>query len=539
VQQLSELWSQLEPRRRIVIAAATAGVFIAIIALARVAAAPSMALLYAGLDGPAAGEVVQVLEARNIRYEVRGDAIFVPADTRDETRMQLAAQNLPAAGGAGYELLDGLSGFGTTSQMFDAAYWRAKEGELARTITAAPHIRTARVHIAQGSQTPFRREVPPRASVTVSTATGGLSRSQARALRFLVASAVAGMDIEDVSVIDAEGGLIAGQEEDALSDAGEAGRAERMRRNVERLLEAHLGPGRAVVELSIDTDTDRETIRERRFDPDSRVAISTESEERSRSATDSRAPGVTVASNLPDGDGAQNGQSNSQELETRERTNFEVSETEREILRSPGAIRRLSVAVLVDGVHGTDAAGAPTWTPRPTEELEALRDLVASAVGFDEARGDVVTLRTLRFEQVPALGTEASPQGLGARMPDPLTLAAIAALALLALALIVFVLRPILRAARAPDMLAAQPALSGPSSAPSPLSLPATATADPSEWALPGSFDTAESLDPGGGVTTSDTAEDPVERLRALIAERQVESVEIIRHWMQDKERRN
>ena len=85
--------------------------------------------------------------------------------SRDKLRMDLAAQGLPAAGGAGYELLDGMSGFGTTSQMFDAAYWRAKEGELARTILALPNVRTARVHLAVPSGRGYRREAQATASV--------------------------------------------------------------------------------------------------------------------------------------------------------------------------------------------------------------------------------------------------------------------------------------------------------------------------------------------------------------------------------------
>ena len=99
-----------------------------------------MALIYGGLDSAQAGEVIAGIERAGVPYEVRGDAIYVASDQRDRLRMDLAAEGLPAAGSTGYELLDGMSGFGTTSQMFDAAYWRAKEGELARTILALPNV---------------------------------------------------------------------------------------------------------------------------------------------------------------------------------------------------------------------------------------------------------------------------------------------------------------------------------------------------------------------------------------------------------------
>ena len=139
------LWSALDMRRRVVIVVATVAMFAAVLSLSRLASTPGMALLYSGLDPAAAGEVVAALEQRGVAYQVQGGAIQVPEGQRDELRMTLAAEGLPAAGAAGYELLDQLSGFGTTAQMFDAAYWRAKEGELARTLLAIPQVRAARV----------------------------------------------------------------------------------------------------------------------------------------------------------------------------------------------------------------------------------------------------------------------------------------------------------------------------------------------------------------------------------------------------------
>lgn len=131
-----------------IVVGATALMFAAVLSLAGMASRPSMALLYAGLEGAQAGEVITALDAQGVTHEIRGDAIYVEAARRDELRMMLASEGVPSAGGAGYELLDGLSGFATTSQMFDAAYWRAKEGELARTIVSSSYIQAARVHIA-------------------------------------------------------------------------------------------------------------------------------------------------------------------------------------------------------------------------------------------------------------------------------------------------------------------------------------------------------------------------------------------------------
>jgi flagellar M-ring protein FliF len=528
LQNVIALWSALDLRRRAVIVIATAAMFAAILGLSRMAATPGMALLYSGLDPAAAGEVVAALEARGVAYRVQGGAIQVAEAQRDELRMTLAAEGLPAAGAAGYELLDQLSGFGTTAQMFDAAYWRAKEGELARTLLAIPQVRAARVHIARSDPQPFRTEDRPTASITVTTASGSLSAERAKAMKHLVAAAVAGMTPEAVSVIDSASGLVlSGEEVPQPGLAGDA-RAAELKQNVERLLAARVGPGKAVVEVTVDVVTDQERISERRLDPEGRVAISTDSEEKSDTSSQSDAQ-VTVASNLPE-DPAADGGEQSQSNETRERVNFEVSETTRELVRAPGAIRKISVAVLVDGVQVPSPDGTMTLQDRAPEELEVLRELVASAVGFDESRGDVITLRSLAFEPAPQLGTLAEAGMLSGL--DLMAVLQIAVLALVALVLGLFVIRPVLTAASRQT-----PELPAPTA---PLALPGAMTAaDGSPRILNGEIDDRDL--PSLSVVSRDANDvplDPVARLRRLIEERQAESVEILRGWMEDREER-
>lgn len=525
MQQVLGRWTSLDPVRRIVVAVATVAVFLMVVGLARLASAPGMALLYAGLDPAAAGDVVRALDQRAVAFEVRGDSIWVDNRQRDQLRMSLAGEGLPATGSAGYELLDGLSGFGTTSQMFDAAYMRAKEGELARTIAASPHIRTARVHIALPVAQPFRRDQRATASVSVAPAMGGLPPQQARALKHLVAAAVPGLVPDDVAVIDGASGLVLAGEDDRTPLRAADDRSAELRRNVERLLEARVGPGRALVEISLDLVTERESITERRFDPQARVVISTETEERTNAETGA-AQGVTVASNLPEGDAGPEGGSRSQSSESRERVNYEVSETQRAVERGPGAVRRLTVAVLVDGLRDADGG----WQPRPDAELADLRELVASATGFDAARGDVITLKSMAFEALPGAGTAAPEAGLLAAL-DMMALIRLAVVALVVLLLALFVIRPVLLAARRP--------LPAP-----PLSLPAADTA--AARVLTGEIDDAPAparlaMLPGRRDAPEQDAddppqEDPVERLRRLIASRQAESVEILRHWMEERE---
>lgn len=529
LQNLISLWSSFDARRRIVVVGATLAVFLAVIGLARMAGTSEMGLLYAGLDGAAAGEVVAALDQQGVTYEVRGDSIYVDATRRDNLRMTLATQGLPATGAAGYELLDGLSGFGTTSQMFDAAYWRAKEGELARTVLANPQIKSARVHIAQAPTQVFRREQRPSASVTVATTTGSLSSNQADAVKHLVASAVSGMQPEDVSVIDTVAGLVESSSDDKLPNGQAQDRAAAIKQNVERLLAARVGIDRAVVEVALDLVTDSETVVERSFDPQGRVAISSETLEKTGSSIE---PGgqVTVASNLPEGDGAGGENGKSQTSETTERLNFEVSETTREVQRVPGSIRKLSVAVLVDGQTVIAEDGTATLTPRTDEELATLRELVASAVGLDEARGDVLTLKSLAFEPVPELGTLAEASAFASLSKINIMAAIqIAALALVALILGLFVVRPILSAQSRPV-----PAIGVQAG---PLALPGIAGGQTA--ALSGEIDDGTGLPPFKTNAFSAPPElggDPVARLRRLIDERQAESVEILRSWMETEE---
>ncbi|GIX15506.1 MAG: flagellar M-ring protein [Paracoccaceae bacterium] len=448
MERLISTWQALEPRRRLVLVLGATALVAVLVWLARIAATPSLALLYAGLEPQAAAEVVAALEARGVPFELRGQAIYVPAAERDRLRLDLAAQNLPAPGPAGYELLDSLSGFGTTAEMFDATYWRAKEGELARTLLATPGVKAARVHIANPLRRPFQRGITPSASVILTGTAGPIDPARAEAARYLVASAVAGLSPEQVTVIDSLAGIVlrAGEGGPTAAPSPVASdRAEALRGRLERLLAARVGPGRAVVEVSVETVMESETITERVIDPDSRVAIATDSAEKSESAEGTNAPGLTVASNLPDA--ANTGAdtpSKRQSSETRERTNFEVSEVRRERVKMPGDIRRISVAVLVDGIETTAPDGSVQRVPRPAEELAQLEALVKSAVGFDEARGDVVTVTSLAFTQPPELGTAAAP-GLTDRLGlDPMTLIQLGVLAAVALALGFFVLRPLL-----------------------------------------------------------------------------------------------
>jgi len=524
LESLGKVWSALSVQRRMFVILATVVVFAAILLLARGAGTKDMSLLFGGLEARAAGDVITALDQQGVAYEVRGNGIYVPTAQRDILRMSLAGEGLPANGSRGYELLDNLSGFSTTSQMFDAAYWRAKEGELARTILASPHIRAARVHISTPATRPFQRGQTQTAAVTVTTTGGALSAPHVKALQFLVAAAVPNLSPAGVAVIDDEGGLLS-ETDDAVTAASGDDRAEALRLRAERLLAARVGPGNAVVEVAIDTVMETEQITERRVDPDSRIAISTEVTESAGTSTDSRSGDVTVASNLPDGDaGPASGASSNENSESRTLTNYEVSETERQLVRAPGAVRRLTVAVLVNDVTTVAADGTTTTEPRSDEELAALQELVSSAVGLDAARGDVLTLKSMPFEPIVPTGVEAAMPIAGVPL-DTMQLIQVGALAAVALILGLFVVRPILMSGAGATQAVALDD-SGP-----------LADIDPPMAMALGDDSMGDFMggDLGGGLALDGGDDsDPVARLRRMIADREPETIQILQDWIED-----
>ncbi len=533
MQQLFNIWNQLDTRRRLIVIAATAIMFVGVLALTRMAAQTNYALLYSGLSPKASGEVLAALDGQGVTYDVRNSAIYVDASSRDALRLTLAAEGLPSGDVNGYELLDTLSGFGTTSQMFDVAYLRAKEGELARTILANPKITAARVHIAQSGSSPFRKATAPTASVSIRGGTSGISAEAAQAIRYLVASAVSGLNPQDVSIINADLGTVIAHESGGSPHQVGLDRAALLKQNVERLIEARTGIGKAIVEVNVETLTDDERIVERRFDPDGRVVVSTQTQETSSNSQNSDGGAVTVASNLPDGEAAAGGdEANSQDSETQETINYELSETTRELRKLPGSVKRISVAVLVDGIENSQSTGSPTWLPRPAEELEMLEDLVKSAVGYDEARGDTVTIRSMELPAATAdSGTLEAEGWASSRSLDVLKFAELGVTGLVVMVLGLFVIRPIIVAAAAPALppgsasavdnnLLEQNALNGEvQNPPSPMAgIENVAKSD------------ARSL------PSTDVTADPVQRLKTLIEERQDETVEILRGWIEAPE---
>lgn len=426
--------------------------------------APQMAPLYSGLDFDDSSAIVAELQSLNVEFELRaeGETILIARDQITQTRMNLAQNGLPTRGQVGYEIFDEQNTLGATSFVQNINQVRALEGELARTITSLARIKTARVHLVLPERELFRQErKDPTASIVLSVR-GELSASEIRAIQHLVASAIEGLTPARVSIVDTAGRLLAsgaGNDDEATAIAGEMeervlGIETRLRNRIETMLDNVLGPGRSQVQVSAEINLNRSTRTTETFDPDGQVVRSSQVREVANEANGPSVEGaVSVANELP---GASSGNANAtseQSTTTEETTNFEISKVTQTEVNEAGAIQRLSVAVVVDGQYTQDAAGASTYEPRSDEDIEQITALVRSAVGFSAERGDQIEVVNIQFSERPeltALGTEA-PGFFDFTRDDLMSAAEMAVTLLISLALLFFVLRPLLRRVLEPE----------------------------------------------------------------------------------------
>ncbi|MFH6781022.1 MULTISPECIES: flagellar basal-body MS-ring/collar protein FliF [Methylobacterium] len=417
---------------------------------------PEMGVLYTDLSVQDAGAVVRDLETRGIRYETKGDAgqtVLAPRADLARLRMDLASKGLPSAGGVGYEIFDKGDAFSSTSFVQNVNHLRALEGELARSIRAIGRVQAARVHLVLPEKRLFSRDrEAPSAAIVVRLA-GELDPGQVRAVRHLVASAVEGLKPERISIVDERGRLLADGARGAEDQAGigleerQTGMERRLRNQVEEIVAGIVGQGRARVQVTAELDANRVESRSETFDPESRVVRSTQTRTES-SQSQSAENGVTVGNELP---GANQGQQNQGPREAsnknEETTNYEISRVTRTEVNEAGKIRRLSVAVLIDGTYAAGPDGKAAYAPRPAAELERITALVRTAVGYDKARGDQIEVVNLRFAETPAVPEMQEP-GLLASLLQPtkedvLRVAEMTVLFLLGLVVLMTVVRPL------------------------------------------------------------------------------------------------
>ena len=423
------------------------------------ATAPVMVPLYSDLSVQDSGAIVKELETQGVQYELKQDGaqILVPKEMMARTRMRLAEKGLPLGGSVGYEIFDKTDALGTTSFVQNINHLRALEGELSRTIRAIDRVQAARVHLVIPERQLFQREkVEPSASIVLKIR-GSLEPAQIRAIQHLTATAVQGMRPGRVSVVDESGRLLASGMEDDQTGAISGALQERntaferrLEAQVESILASIVGQGRTHVRVTAEVDYNRVTQTSDTFDPNGQVVRSEQTEEES-SNNQNQEKGVTVANQVPGGqqqpDGAGTKEASSTTKETK---NYEISKTSRTEIIEAGRIKRLSAAVLVDGIYTTGANGEVTYQPRAQADLDRITALVKSSVGFDQARGDLVEVVNLRFAEAPAsLPLDNAKTGFAAMLEftkdDIIRFAELGVLLLMTLLVLLFAVRPLIK----------------------------------------------------------------------------------------------
>ncbi len=425
------------------------------------AAEDSYTLLFSGLELADAQELVGRLEAMEVPFRLSpgGDAIMVPSGDALRLRMALAEEGMPVGGTVGYELLDDASPFTTTDFLANVNLRRAVEGELARTIGTLRGVRAARVHIVAPERALFgRAEVAPTASIVL-TLRGAevLDQRQIAGIRQLVAAAVPGLKSDAVTLVDGAGNLLAtpaapGADPLASGDA-EAYRValeDRLRGKIVQLLERSVGLSKVDAAVSADLDFDEIATTAETYDPQSQVVRSTQTTEEATDQQETQpADQVGAAGNLPTERAvAPAGAPGSSEKsnKTEETVNYEISRTVRNQTKRGASLRRLSIAVQVDGTYQAQPDGSSTYQPRGAEELEQLAALVRSAAGVDESRGDVVEVVSRPFATATAPLEPESEAGWRSMLAgDYGRLLDLGVLSLLTLLVLFFGVRPALR----------------------------------------------------------------------------------------------
>lgn len=449
--------------------------------------APNMALLYSDLSPADGGAIVQQLEAQQIPYKASPDGtrIEVPSEQVGRLRMTLAQQGIPTGGNVGNEIFNQPEGLGTTAFMQQMQQLRAKEGELVRSIQTLQQVQAARVHLVLPKRELFARQAQTAtASVLLKLRPGKpLSKEQVAAIQQLVSTAVPQMEPANVSILDDKGNLLSRGLRPNTPEAMAAGAEERrlgrereLTQTIEELLGRSVGQGRVQAQVSVEMDFDRVTTNSEIFDPEGQVVRGTQSvTENSDSTNRDGVDPVTVANNLPNADAANAVAGANKETRSRseETVNYEISKTTKVHERETGQVRRMSVAVLVDGTYTTAEDGTRTYKPRTEAELAQMQRLVQAAVGFDASRGDSVEVVPMEFARPDDELAALEDTIFGIPKADVIRIAETLILAIVAILVILLVIKPLVTRAldrspqldEEPDLLAdgsGMPQLAGP-----------------------------------------------------------------------------
>jgi flagellar M-ring protein FliF len=378
----------LTKTQKLIIVLVTVLTISGIILLVILASKPEYGVLFSDLDPNDASKIIDKLTEKNIAYQItnNGRTVNVPKEKVYELRLQLAGEGLPLSGVVGYEIFD-KTNFGISDFQQKVNYKRALEGELVRTVMKLESVEAAQIRIVMPEKTLFKEDQKKTTASVILKLRGGrsLTSENVMAINNLVAGSVEGLDPSNVTIIDSKGHLLSSSEpKDALISM--SANQYDMKRKVEMylndkaqsMLDQVLGTGKSIVRVNAELDFNQSEKTSKTYDPNS-VVRSQETNNQSRSEFDSLPPS-TKGTTL---------------------TNYEVGETVEHLVGAVGNIKRLTVAVLVDGTYrDTEKENQITreFIPRSNEEITKITGVVKSAVGFDDTRKDQLSIENLIFD---------------------------------------------------------------------------------------------------------------------------------------------
>ena len=523
------------------------------VGLVQWAVAPSYKPLYGSMAPEDTNQVIAALEAGGIEYrlEQRSGMVAVPSEQVHRARLLLAGEGYPRGEGVGFESLYREQEIGLSSFMEQARYHRALEAELARTISALQSVRGARVHLAMAKQSAFLRDRErPAASVMLNLYAGqGLTDRQLAGIVHLVASSVPNLDSEQVSVVDQQGKLLSGQGTDAEFEfTQEQYRYARQlesnyRQRIMDILAPILGADAVRTQVAADIDFTRIERTSETYAPDSRVRSEQISEEMSNQRFAGGVPGTLsnqppvntdLSTQQPPGSfdigppepgtaSATPGRSS-----RRSTINYEIDKTISHVRETPGSLRKLSIAVVLDHIETTAEDGTVSRQPLPQERIDEVTALVREAVGFDAGRGDTVSVISASFVDAPAAADSAAAEPSLLDQDWIWQLGRGLLVLVVLLALIFVVLRPLMKFSTAP-LVTSPPGLQGPGQQ-TPGALGAPGGADEDQVTLGGQGQLGYEGGTGGG----SGYQQQLQMARTVASGEPERAAQVVRNWVSD-----
>lgn len=420
LQQMMTFWGSLKGRQKASLLTASTLLLAGLIGLVIWANHITYQPLFTGLRPEQVPSIVEALKQKKELYRLTygGTVVEVPSERVLDLRLSLAGEGVLKDGMIGFEVFD-KGGIGVTNFVEHLNYQRALQGELMRTINELDSVDASRVHIVLPKESLFvKDERPATASVVLKLVPGArVDKAQVNGIVNLVAASVEGLRPENISVVDTEGRTLATPKDESAGGTPNSlleyqeNLERRLEDRVQQFLERVVGPGKAIAKVQATLETRSVETTSEVFNPDARIPRSEQNRNEVRRNVGPDATGVPgTASNLPGNAAATTTGTGNNTMERTENTiNYEVDKTVSRSLQAPGQLKRLSVAVLIDGTYkaapaaATGAAQTPSkaeYIPRTAEEMKMFEQVVRNAVGYSEERTDDVSVSNMQFHQL-------------------------------------------------------------------------------------------------------------------------------------------